>query len=776
APEHDLSRNPLVQVLLNFDGEPQPPVFPGCTVEHIPNETVSAKFDLTLYVKSSEGRLLLDLVYDADLFTDVRTGWLLEQTGELLAQVSRNPHRPVGAYPLLSRESGELLPDPYEPLTPNWPGSLLDRLAKHVDTDPDRIAMSAKGGDWTYRQLDQASNQLARRLRAAGVGRGDLVAILISRDPSTQVAMLAAMKCAAPFVIMDSTMPPARLAQCMEVSTPKALVITRGCADLADEVSAVGAVSAEVVRMDAAADWTSLPADDLGTELTPGDTIYAVFTSGSTGTPKCVLTRHDAVMHFLDWYEQSQQLCAQDRFAVLAGLGYEVLMRDLLTPMWVGATSVFPEHDRLDFHATTRWLAESEATVVHLTPPYANELAAAMPPGGLLPRMRLVGINGDVLRRGTAVAWAAMAPDSTLINIYGATETPQVISALSLRDPDSPDGIMPFSSKSPIGPGITGIQILCVNPAGELCAEGEIGELVVRTPYLASYLRGEAGGFTTSPWTGDPEDRIYRTGDRVRYLGDGCAEFVGRVDHQIKLRGHRIEPGDIEGVLVGHEGVGQALVLVREDRPGDRRLVAYVTAAPGAEPPSAAELRTRTGAALPKHMVPSAFVVLPGFPLNHNGKVDRAALPAPSGETEVHEASRPPATDAEREMARLWEDVLAVTGIGVEDDFFALGGHSLLLTRLLSRVAETFGVRLTMREVFETPTVSGFLRQLADAPETPAAAEPPTAAAVSGGDGLHGLSLVQRRLWFVDQVQPGDVSYNMSAVLRVRGTLDASAL
>ncbi|WP_330330994.1 amino acid adenylation domain-containing protein [Streptomyces sp. NBC_00536] len=776
SPEHDLSRNPLVQVLLNFDGEPQPPVFPGCTVEHVPNETVSAKFDLTLYVKSSEGRLLLDLVYDADLFTDTRIGWLLEQTGELLSQVSRNPHRPVGGYPLLSRESSAKLPDPYEPLTPHWPGSLLDRLAKVVDTDPDRIAMSAADGDWTYRQLDRAANQLARRLRAAGVQRGDLVGILISRDPSTQVAMLAAMKCAAPFVIMDSTMPAARLAQCLEVSTPKALVITRGCTDLADEVSEVAAVSAEVIRMDAGADWTSLPGESITTGLGPADTIYAVFTSGSTGTPKCVLTRHDAVMHFLDWYETSQQLCSEDRFAVLAGLGYEVLMRDLLTPMWVGAMSVFPEHDRLDFPATSRWLGESAASVVHLTPPYANELAAAMPPGGKLPHMRLVGINGDVLRRSTAVAWAAMAPDSILINIYGATETPQVISALSLRDPDSPDGILPFSSKSPIGPGITGIQILCVNPAGELCAEGEIGELVVRTPYLASYLRGEAGGFTTSPWTGDPEDRIYRTGDRVRYLGEGCAEFVGRVDHQIKLRGHRIEPGDIEGVLVGHEGVGQALVLVREDRPGDRRLVAYVTAVPGAEPPSPAALRKRTSAALPKQMVPSAFIVLPGFPLNHNGKVDRAALPAPSGETECDEGSRPPATDAEREMARLWEDVLAVTGIGVEDDFFALGGHSLLLTRLLSRVAESFGVRLSMREVFQDPTVSGFLRQLADGVREPAVAEPPMAASTADGDGLHGLSLVQRRLWFVDQVQPGDVSYNMSAVLRVRGTLDASCL
>ncbi|MEU6592568.1 amino acid adenylation domain-containing protein [Streptomyces sp. NPDC046881] len=774
APDHDLSRNPLVQVLLNFDAEPEPPAFPGCTVERVPNDTVSAKFDLTLYVKSSGGRLLLDLVYDADLFAEERIGWLLEQTGRLLDQVSRNPHRPVLGYPLLSAESAAVLPDPYEPLTPDWPGSILDRLAKHVDTAPDRIAMSAKDGDWTYRQLDQAANRLAHRLRAAGVGRGDMVGILLTRHPTTQVAMLAALKCAAPFIIMDSTMPPARLAQCVEVSTPKAIVLTHGCDPLPAEVAQAGSAAAEVVRMDDL-DWSALPAHDPGTELTPDDRIYAVFTSGSTGVPKCVVTRHDAVMHFLDWYEQSQQLCADDRFAVLAGLGYEVLMRDLLTPMWVGGASVFPEHDRLDFPATTRWLGESRATVVHLTPPYANELAAALPPGGSLPDMRLVGINGDVLRRGTAAAWAAMAPHASLINIYGATETPQVISALALRDPSSPDGVRPFGSASPIGPGITGIQILCVNPAGELCAEGEIGELVVRTPYLASYLRGEAGGFTTSPWTGDPEDRVYFTGDRVRYLGDGCAEFVGRVDHQIKLRGHRIEPGDIEGVLVRHERVGQALVLVREDRPGDRRLVAYVTSVPGAGAPDAAELRTLAKAALPKHMVPSAFVVLPGFPLNHNAKVDRAALPAPSDVRDGDDGFRPPVTEAERAMAGLWEEVLAVTGIGLDDDFFDLGGHSLLLTRLLTRVAETFGVRLTLRDVFSTPTVSGFVGHVEDAAREPVRPER-AAALTTRGDGVHPLSLVQRRLWFVDQVQPGDVSYNMSVVLRVRGTLDVTSL
>jgi amino acid adenylation domain-containing protein len=771
APEHDLSRTPLVQVLLNVEPELAAPVFPGCTTEHVPNDAVAAKFDLSLYVRASSGGIDLDLVYDADLFSESRIAWLLDQTAALLTQVGGNPHRSVLGYPLLSEQGREQQGDPYEPLMAEWPGSLLDRVTKFVGSAPDRVAMTYRDQVWTYADLDRASNQLAHRLHEAGVTRGDMVGIVVKRHPTTQIAMLAAMKCGAPFVIMDWSLPPARLAQGVIVSRPKAIVLTHGCDPLPAEVATAGPEPAEVIPLDDP-QWTAMPTGDVSVEIHPDDDIYAVFTSGSTGVPKCVVTKHNAVMHFLDWYERSQRLGQDDRFAVLAGLGYEVLMRDLLTPMWVGGLSLFPHHDRLDFAATTRWLRETGATVLHLTPPYANELAAAMPPGGL-PDMRLVGINGDVLRRSTATAWAATAPNTTLINIYGATETPQVISALSLRDPGSPDGIRPFSSKAPIGPGIDGVQVLAVNPAGELCAEGEIGELVVRTPYLASYLGGIAGGFTTSPWTGDPEDRVYHTGDRVRYLGDGCAEFVGRTDHQIKLRGHRIEPGDVEGVLLGHEHVGQALVMVREDRPGDRRLVAYVTPVPGGTAPAIPDLRARTSAALPKPMVPSAFVVLPGFPLTVNGKVDRAALPEPSREQLLGNRSRQPAGDVERKLAGLWEDVLAVDGIGVEDDFFELGGHSLLLTRLLARVGETFGVKLSLVDVFRSPTVEGFATLIGDSEREAATAEPlPVPTAV---DGTYGLSMVQRRLWFVDQVQPGDVSYNMATVLRLRGGLDVVA-
>jgi amino acid adenylation domain-containing protein len=653
----------------------------------VPDETATAKFDLTLYLKSQPGRMVLELVYDTDLFSRASATELLDQTEALLAQVSRNPHRRVLEYSLVTARARGLLADPAEPIRVAWAGSVLDRLADWVAHSPGAVAMVSAEAQWTYAELDAAADHVGRRLLDAGVGRGDLIGILTTRDPSTVVGMVAALKLGAPFIIMDSTLPALRLDQCVAASLPRALLVGAGPEELSDEAAVAVSGGVPVIRL-GDVDRTAHSAFALHADVGFEDPVYAVFTSGTTGVPKCVVTTHGVLSHFFDWYAESQQLDAADHFAVLSGLGYEPLMRDTLMALWVGASCWFPGHDRLEFSGIVKWLLETHATVAHITPPYAQELAAAEP-GGHLPELRLVGIGGDVLRQNTAAAWAALAPRARLLSYYGTTETPQAISVLSLRDDSAEDGIKAFGAKIPIGPGIDGVQLLCVNPAGELCGIGEIGELVVRTPYLARYLGQESGGFATSPWTDDSQDRIYRTGDRVRWLGDGCLEFVGRVDHQVNLRGFRIEPGDVEAVLLQHPSVRLALVTVREDRAGDPRLVAYTTTAPEAAPPTAEELHALVSAALPRHMVPSAFVMLDSFPLTVNGKVDRAALPAPSQERTG--GSRAPASALERRMTALWEEVLGIEGIGAEDSFFELGGHSLLLTRLLARILETYG-------------------------------------------------------------------------------------
>ncbi|SOD59518.1 amino acid adenylation domain-containing protein [Streptomyces zhaozhouensis] len=769
--EHSLSRNPLCQVFVNAEPEPSPLTLAGCAVEPLTNEQLSAKFDLTLYVRTREGGLELELVYDADLFTADRAAELLDQTGLLLAQIGRNPHLPVREYTLVTERCREGLPDPTRPIERRWAGSVLDRLARHRAATPDRTVLSAPGRDWTFAELDADADRLADRLLAAGVRRGDVVGLLTTRDPSTAIGMFAALKIGAPFVIMDSTLPAGRLEQCVAVSEPRALVVCAGPEALPPEAPPPGAGDIPVVRLDDPA-WR---AGDAGQPhapaLGPEEPVYAVFTSGTTGLPKCVRTTHGTLSHFFEWYEESQELGTADRFAVLSGLGYEPLMRDILMAVWAGASCHFPAHDRLEFAAIGQWLSDARITVAHLTPPYAEELATVLKP---LPEMRLVGVGGDVLRRGTAVAWAALAPEARLLNYYGTTETPQAISVLSLRDRATEDGVRAFGNKLPIGPGIEGVELLCVNSAWQLCGVGEIGEVMVRTPYLARYVGQDRGGFLTSPWTEDPEDRIYRTGDRARWLGDGCLEFIGRTDHQVNLRGFRIEPGDVEAVLTRHPAVGQALVVVREDPHGDRRLVAYVTAPAGDEAPTARELRALVAESLPRHMEPAAFVVLDAFPLTVNGKIDRRALPAPV--FGAAGSSRPAGTATERALAALWAEVLGVEDVGAEDDFFDLGGHSLLLARLLARVREELGASLALREVFERPTVAGWAELVEERAGEKAGPAAPDEDEGRYGEGEFALTSLQRRLWFLDRLHPGDTAYHMTVTARLRGRPDLGLL
>ncbi|MEU7004578.1 amino acid adenylation domain-containing protein [Nonomuraea sp. NPDC046570] len=767
VPEHNLTRSPLCQVFINAEPDADGLSLPGCTIEWLPTEDVAAKFDLTLYVKSHPGRLLLELVYDTDLYDAEWADEMLDQIDVLLSQAGRQPHRPVLEYSLVTARGQKGQADPTRPLSPTWAGSVLERLARWVGQTPDAVALSANGRDWTYTELDAAADRLGRRLLDAGVGRGDRVGVFTTRHPSVVVAMLAVLKTGAAFVTMDSALPAARLQQCLAVSTPRALLVCDGPEALGADVTFD---VPHMIRLDDSI-WDCGHTAPLRIELGADDAVYAVFTSGTTGVPKCVVTTHGTLTHFFDWYQHSQHLGPDDRFAVLSGLGYEPLMRDTLMALWAGARCSFPDHDRLEFANIASWLGRAGVTVAHVTPPYVEELAAAAE--DTLPRMRLVGIGGDVLRRGTAVALATLAPQATLLNYYGTTETPQAISVYSLRDRDATDGIRNFGTKVPIGAGIDGVQLLCVNPAGQLCGVGEIGEMVIRTPYLARYLGTERGGFEISPWTGEPADRIYRTGDRVRWLGDGLTEFVGRTDHQMNLRGFRIEPVEIETVLTRHPSVGQALVLVRDDRSGDPRLVAYVTVSAGQPTPGLRDLRALVAESLPKHMEPSAFVVLDAFPLTVNGKIDRPALPAPNWEQ--RKTSRPASSPAEKTLVGLWEAVLGVTGIGVDDDFFELGGHSLLLARLLARIREIYGVSLRLRDVFEHPTVAGFVTLLpAELDEAAAQQAPATIGPADAGH--YPLAAVQRRLWFLDQLHPHDTAYLMSVTARVSGVLDVDAL
>ncbi|WP_162257903.1 non-ribosomal peptide synthetase [Kitasatospora sp. Root107] len=754
ATDRDPGRNGLVQVFFNVLPPAAPLELPDCTVEQLPFPEIDSKFDLTLYVSTVDGQLALDAVYDAELYEAERVTDLLEQVGLVLAQAVADPARPLGSFALATARATALTPDPTLELPAGYPGSVLERLAAHARRQPDRPALIGPDRSWTYRELAEQTDRTAARLLARGVRPGDVVAVQATRGPAVVVALLATLRAGAAFAILDADYPAAELALRAAELKPVAWI------SAAPGRAVESFMTGPVIPFDATGDPLPAPVGP-----TAGDLAYVSFTSGTTGRPQRVLGDHGPLAHFLDWYTRAFALGPEDRFSVLSGLGHDPFLRDVLAPLWAGAGAVFPSADLRDTAALAESLRRDRITVTHLTPALGAALAAA--DGAGWPLLRLAGFGGDVLGHRTLRDWAALAPAADLLNLYGATETPQAVSVHLARraGQPAPGGAGPV----PLGPGIDQVQLLVL--AGDRpAAIGEIGELVVRTPHLARYAEG-TGGFGRSPFAAAGPDPVYRTGDLARLRPDGLIDPLGRADHQVKIRGHRVEPAEIEAALTAQPTVRQAVVLAVPERSGGHRLVGYL--ATGGVRPDLAELRAELAAALPEHKVPSAFVVLDELPLTANRKTDRAALRRLGREEAAVGRYVAPAGELEEQLAGIWREVLGRERIGSRDNFFAIGGHSLLLSQVLVRVRRTLGVALSLRELFQHPTVAG-LAALVERTGRGTGAERPVPR--SDEHAPAPLSWTQERLWLEEQLRPGDAAYNMPLVLKVRGPLDLGAL
>ncbi|MFJ3798352.1 amino acid adenylation domain-containing protein [Streptomyces sp. NPDC090088] len=802
APERDLSRGRLVQVFFNMLPPVAAPGLAGCAVEQLPYGDIDNKFDLTLYAGARpDGGYTLEAVYDAGLFDAGRIEELLRQLRSVLAQAAAEPARAVRDFDLATRHSAALLPDPAAELVPVAPEPLAERLARHAAATPDAPALIAGDRVWSYAEVERTSGRLARLLHERGVRPGDVVALHASRHPAVVLGVLAAVKAGAVFAVLDADHPEDALRVRAEALAPRAWI---GCAP---GLPLPGFVSGPVLRAepgeepehapagppydgphDAPAAPAGPPADgphDVPV-ATPGPDAdaYVAFTSGTTGRPRRVVGTHRPLVHFLDWYTRAFGLGPDDRFAVLSGLGHDPFLRDVLTPLWAGGAAVFPAPDVRDTAALTGWLAEAAPTVAHLTPALGRALADQADGTAGWPALRLAGFGGDTLTGRTLRAWARLAPGADLLNLYGATETPQAVSVHLAHRAGTPADALP-AGPVPLGPGIEGVQLLVLagdRPAGL----GEIGELVVRTPYLARYGDGDgdggdASGFVPDPFSGragDRGDRIYRTGDLARLRPDGLLDHLGRADRQAKVRGHRVEPAETEAALDALPEVRQSAVLAEPDGAGDHRLVAFL--ATGGPAPDLAGVRDALARRLPGHLVPSAYVVLDALPLTANRKVDRAALRALEHRAEAATGTFvAPVGPVQERLAAQWRTLLHRERVGATDDFFALGGHSLLLTRLLARIRREFpgpaAERLTLQDLFAHPTVAALAALLV---EGEAEAGPAAYADIPRTDPAEPapLSWTQERLWLEEQLRPGDAAYNMPVVLRLRGPLEAAAL
>ncbi len=712
-PPRSLARHPLFQVMMvfhqnagDFDVE-----LPGLRVEFEQGDANIAKFDLTLTLTETldpggaPAGLVGDFRYATDLFERESVERMAAALLRVLDAVTADPSAPISRVAALDPAERRRMLVEWNGTTTEAPaGNLPELFAAHAARTPDAPAVVEGGTVLTYRELDTAANRLAHLLAGQGVGPEQLVAVALPRSAGALVALMAVLKAGGAYIPLDPDYPADRLAYMLQDARPR-LLVTSG------EVT--GLPSTEVPRLliDSEETRTALAALP-GTPPAPGTApqhpAYVIFTSGSTGRPKGVVVPHSALADYVTWCARYPSITGT---ALLhTSLSFDLTVTGLWGPLAAGGCVFLASVTERDEREMRR-SGEFPCTFLKATPSHVALLAEA--PGAYSPGGELL-LGGEQLTGEILALWRRGHPDQVVYNVYGPTEVTVNCAEYRIEPGERiPSGVVP------IGRPQANARLYVLDAALEPVAVGVVGELYVAGAGLARGYLGRPGltaeRFIACPF-GAPGERMYRTGDLARWNAAGQLEVLGRADQQVKVRGFRIEPGEIEAALAADPSVGQVSVVVREDTPGDRRLVAYaVPARPGTELDAAA-LRARVGRDLPDYMVPAAVVTLPALPLSPNGKLDRAALPAPemTGQGEFRE----PATPAETTLCGLFAQVLGRDRIGADDSFFDLGGHSLLAARLIGLIDSSFGARFKMRDLFETPTPAGLARRLEAEPGT----------------------------------------------------------
>ncbi|WP_437327214.1 amino acid adenylation domain-containing protein [Sorangium sp. So ce381] len=776
AAPRDPGRTPLVQVLFAAT-PPSPPPCAGSllTLTRTDLDLPCVGHDLVVSIQDAAAGVVARLDYRRDLFEQATAVRLLEQWQALLGGAAEDPDQRISDLPLLSADARrQLLVDWSSGAATAPPRELVhEQVEEQARRAPSAAAVAFEGERLTYAELDRRSNQIAHLLRKNGAGPGALVGICLERSPDMIVAALGVLKAGGAYVPLDPAYPPARLAFMLEDAKVSALLTSDHL------VGRVPSRGLSVVRLDA--DRATLdrePVDEVppAAGQTPDALAYVIYTSGSTGRPKGVLVEHRGLTNLVAWHRRRFTLSSSDRATLIASPGFDASVWEMWPALCSGACLYIPsEALRRSPADLKQWLLEQQITVSFVPTPLAEELLRLDWPARCALRALLTG--GDRLR-----LWPHRAIPFEVVNNYGPTEATVVTTSCSLprgaHDDRGP------SREPPIGTPIDNARVYLLDPRRQPVPVGVPGELYIAGDGLArGYLHDPQltrDRFLPDPFSSDPAARMYRTGDLVRWLHDGNIEFLGRLDHQVKIRGFRLELGEVEAALRQHPGLDDAVVLATADAHGDTRLVAYVVpnsgeqpAAPGVEA-SPAALRAHLQGRLPEHMVPSAFVALDALPMTANGKVDRAALPAPGpARAALAHAFVAPRSPVERALAGIWQEVLRQERVGVHDSFLELGGSSVHAVRLLSRVRSALGVELKFQELFRHPTIAEFAPLVR---RERAARGAERAISPVPRSGPLPLSFGQERLWFLQRLAPESRAYNCLFPFRLRGRVDVGAL
>jgi amino acid adenylation domain-containing protein len=696
----DPGRSPLFSVTFNFDRSGGHLKFEELEVTVIANSNPSARFDAYFTLTEVENELLFDCIYNTDLFDDSTIGRWMEYYRKLLIEVVNDPSRRIWELEMLPEvERRQLLFEWNDTASPYPQDKCLHELIEaQCDRTPEATALTYEGGQMTYRELNVRANQLAHYLQRLNVGPEVRVGVLMQRAPEILVGILGVLKAGGAYVPLDPQNPAERIGFMLKDAGVEIVVTEERWQELLPEEVRAICMDGKVEQL------RGEGMEEVESGVRADNLAYVIYTSGSTGKPKGVMIEHRGLVNYLSWCGDAYEVEGGSGALVHSSIGFDLTVTSLFCPLLAGRqVELLAEGGDLETLAGAL-RQQRNYSLLKVTPAHLEGLGEELRGAELSGSVRALIIGGEALPRRTVEWWRQAAPETRIINEYGPTETVVGCCVYEMKEAGES-----FGEMVPIGRPIANTQLYILDQGLQPVAVGVVGELYVGGAGVARGYLKRAGWtaerFLPNPYSGGPGERFYQTGDRARYRVDGEIEFHGRVDQQVKLRGYRVELGEIAAALTRHPAVRESVVVLRAEATGDKRLVAYLAVVEN-QSPTVSELRDFLKEKLPDYMIPASFTVLNQLPLTSHGKVDRRALPVPQPEAASSEHPfEAPRNAVEVALAEIWRELLGVEALGIHDHFLELGGNSLLLTQLAARIRKGFHADVSLRVLFDQPTL-----------------------------------------------------------------------
>jgi tyrocidine synthetase III len=771
-------RNPLFDVMLVVQNMDMPDIrLPGLTVTREVGEYSTSKFDLTLYVEERD-TLIFKWEYSIALFKEKTIRRFIRYFQNILEQVLENPDCSIGQLEIVTGEEKHRMLVEFNRTETPYPSdkTIYSLLEEQAQKTPDRIALIGVNSDehanrekqnktLTYRQLHEKSNRIARYLRSKGAGRGTIIGLMVERSVDMVVTILAIQKSGGTYIPIDPAYPDNRIQWILEGSG--AAMLLTGSEKKIDLPE--GRQLRQQTMTEINAQLQDFSPDNPGHLSDSNDLIYIIFTSGSTGKPKGAGVYHRSFMNLMHWYVTEYRLGQDDRTLLLTSPSFDLTQKNFYAPLMTGGILVIPGIDYFEPRFLLRQIHEHRITNINCTPSMFYKMVEQEQASEekKLSSLRYVFLGGEPITMTALIDWLESEHSrAEIVNTYGPTECTDICGAFRIREPRRY-----LEEVIPVGAPINNVQLYVVDKNRQIVPVGVPGELLiggagVGIGYVNDREQTQQKFIFHSFEHAEPDRLLYRTGDLVKWRPDGKIEFLGRIDHQVKVRGFRIELGEIENRLLNHDDVKEALVMAKDAEAGEKFLCAYIVSH-SRQPIPEAELRAYIAAELPDYMVPAYIIQLERMPLNPNGKVDRKALPEP--DVSAKENHVPPQTDTEIKVAEIIAGVLGLdkAQVGKYDNFFLLGGHSLKAATLVGQIHKVFSVEMPMAKLFQAPTTEGISRNIEESGERVYEALQPTERRE-----YYPLTSAQKRMYLINKMAPGSVSYNIPALLEVDGEFD----